>query len=474
VIFNLAQKNSDDEGKADKFLEGVKANSAKAKEHGRAEAIKHYIAMTGADEEEAKAFYEGLRVVCGEAKVILNISQDGLETFFSTKEYDPARESPEMLDKFNAYARKRRQAEQAMGCSGLDFVYASVMLRPEGDHFYGKCAMELRNVGDQAVLLCGDSFRLRNPSRNDYAADPEKVLYAFSDLPDCKASSVILSMQKSDLAGGPAASLARIMDGDDEFGRCEALIFKKVKLANVRKIIVPAGDAASIRQSAIRMGTMLPIVSSENSPQIRSSDASSEPEDIHVKPSAKQRHFSEGDRVMLKPMASHPKALGVIIDTGNGQVTVQWENNFRTVYDWAEALMRLMDAPSESKHDGGMIVYSLPGMDDEAVMALSAVGIDPVTLYSAISCHKPSSKDARGWMDNLIGSMSRLGLEGRMVKGYVPTKDGETAFEPSEWVESRLATGARLIIDCNDGIKVLAGDVDDYVLPDPQPVIEIE
>ena len=138
--------------------------------------------------------------------------------------------------------------------------------------------------------------------------------------------------------------------------------------------------------------------------------------------------------------------------------------------------MRLMQAPADAARPGGMVAYSLPGMDDQAVIMLSAAGIDPVTLYSLASHHQPGSHGSHGHVDGLIKSLSAVGVEGKLVQGYVPAGDDSAdAYKHGEWIEASLPTGARLTVELRpDGIVIKAGDPDEYILPDEQPYIELE
>lgn len=138
--------------------------------------------------------------------------------------------------------------------------------------------------------------------------------------------------------------------------------------------------------------------------------------------------------------------------------------------------MRLMEAPQGkvSSRSDDMIVYSMPGMDDKTVLILSAAGVDPVSLYSLATHHSPASDTAMGGLENMVTSMASLGLQGTIIKGFVPST-GDFAFEHKEWVETRLATGARLVVDLDpSGLKIHAGSVEDYIKPVFAPTVQIE
>lgn len=461
-----------------KFIESVSENAHKAIEFGKKQAIAHYMQMTGADEAEADAFYHGVKAVCSMSKVVLNLSSSNLLMFMASNEYKPLGESPDLTIKFNHYALKRQQAEKALGCFGLSPIYTSVTMLSQGDRGYGKCAMKLEDIGDQAVLICGDSFRVRSPAREDYVADASLVLYPFSAMADCKAASTIIAMGKHELAGGPAEALAGIMNPTHEYGRCEALVFKPVTPQNVSEIVVATSDTAkTVRKILMRMGAIMPVVTNPMTPDIIYVPADNEPADDPAVKQAPQKHFTVGDRVATKPTATHgmPVVFGTIVDLVNGRVTVQWDNQQRSIFDMVEALWRIMDAPERTQQKVGMFVYSLPGMDDETVLMLSAAGVDPVSLYSLASHHKPSSSSAKGGLENMVVSMSALGLEGKVIVGYVSDDTVEEPFSKKQWIESRLATGARLIVDLDAAeVRIKAGSAEDYIVPVNEPRILIE
>ena len=78
-----------------------------------------------------------------------------------------------------------------------------------------------------------------------------------------------------------------------------------------------------------------------------------------------------------------------------------------------------------------------------------------------------------GEMERLVSSLAGIGVSGHVVKGFVPY-DGPKAFERREWVEAPLPSGARLVIDLANDIKVLSGDPQDYIPADDSADIEIE
>lgn len=461
------------------FVENVKANVSKAVKHGKALAMRHYMAMTGSDEGEAEAFYYGVKAVCSDPHVILNLSTTNLLVFIASAEYKPMFENPALMAKFNHYATRREEAERAIGCFGLSPAYASITMLPQGDRGYGKCSIKLEGLQDDTVLLCGDSFRFRSPARPDYEPDPSLSLYPFSAIADCKATATIIGMTQRDLSGGPANSLTNIINSNGEFGRCEALIFAPIKPQHVSEIITAESTTSqTVRKILMRMGMLMPVVTCLETPDIVYRPADKEMSDDPPMKMMTQKHFCVGDRVATKPMpsmSSYSKVQGTIIDMSDGQVTVEWDDTQRTIFDMVEALSRIMEAPRQSSSGGGMVVYSLPGMDDETVLLLSAAGVDPVSLYSLASHNRPASANATGSLEHMINSMSALGLHGDVIKGYVPAEGGEEAFSPKEWIEAQLATGARLVVDLDPhGLRIKAGETDEYIHPLHMPKVEIE
>ena len=462
------------------FLEAVATRSPAAVAFGKAQAIAKYCEFTGAGKEEAEAFYSAIRAGCSKPKIVLNMSEKAFFSFLEQGCYSPNAEGKELKERFNLQAKKRTDSEKALGCLGLNPTYASVMLRPEGDMTYGSYAVELKGVEKQAAYICGDSFRIRSPARSDYVEEPSLILYAYEDLPDCKAASAILAMKKSDLSGGPAYALQAVMEGSAEFGRCEALIFSPVMFKNAAGVVASSpDDARLIRQALMKRGTIMPIRISKGAVPIVSPSTDSDPADSPMpRVEVEQKHFVLGDRVLLKPMASHPRVLGTVVGVDQSGITIQWDNSTRSVYDMVEALMRVMNAPGGKgprDYSVPVVTYSMPGMNGETVERLSAAGIDPVTVYSVASCHRPPSKNAEGWKDALLKSLAKVGVAGSLVKGYVPATSGNEAFSEYEWIEARLYDGSRLIIDVTpEGVRVISGESEEYVVPQGMPDIEIE
>ena len=459
------------------FLEQVLTRAPAAVAFGKAQAISHYIEMTGTGKEEAEAFYEAIKAGCSNPKIVLNMSGKAFSEFMEDGQYSPDMETNEAKSRFNWQSRKRTDSERALGCLGLGLVYASVMLRPEGDMSYGAYAVQIKGIEKDAAYLCGDSFRLRSPARPDYVEEPSLILYDYENLPDCKAASTILAMKKSDLAGGSAYALQAVLEGQVEFGRCEALIFAPVTFKCASAVVAASPEGArDARHQLMRRGTIMPIFISKRAVKIIS-PADQDPPDAPRLPSQPQsRHFILGDRVILKPMPSHPRILGTVIGLDHSCVTVQWDNSTRAVYDAVEALMRLMAAPEVASQQQNVITYSMPGMGGETVERLSSAGIDPVTIYSIASCYRPPSKATDGWRDPLLASLAKVGLQARFVKGFIPNQEGREAFASHDWIEARLYDGSRLVIDVSAaGVRIVSGEeAEDYVVPQEFPAVEFE
>jgi len=445
------------------FVEKVRKTSARAKEYGRKQAIEHYARTAGATWKDAEGFYHDAREAFVDSKIVVNMPLADLTEFLSTGTYY----KPNSDSGFNSASDKRARAEVAMGCPGLVAVYASVTQKTAGDRGYGNCSVVVSGMSDRIVLISGDSGRLRNPNRKDYVADPTLVLYEYDDMADCRAASAVMAMTVADLAGGPSKALAMIMAGDRDYGKSEALVFGKLTPLMVDEVVADgAASATAIRATLERLGKALPVVVSEDPITIFGS--AEEEEESVPRPPADMLHFKTSDRVAMKPAPSNPRGLGTVTDTTNGQVTVQWDGGQRVAYDMTEALMRLMGAPGPSQRVDGMVSYSLPGMDEAAVYALSAAGIDPVTLYSVVSHARPGSAAATGWMDNMVKSLAAIGVHAHPTKGYVRNDDehSKLAFAHGEWIEAKLPEGGRLVIDTGaDKVTVRAGDVDGYIVP---------
>lgn len=459
----------------DAFLAKVSTGTNDAKNFGKASAINHYMEMTGAESEEAEAFYEMVKTECSKCRIVINLTSSSLVRMLADGGYSPVVEDSDS-GKFNHYVQKRKQAEKIIGCDELSPAYANVTFLKEGDRKYGECAVELADISDAAILICGDSLRLRNPTRADYVDDPTLILYDFSHLADCKAASIICAMSRNDLSGGPSNALESMRNSlTKEAGCCEALIFKPVMPSNIAGVTAfDEPNAVRIRKILAKMGVIVPVHVSDNVPKVSNPHSDSEEKDDPKKENAIQLHFGISDRVALKPMPSHPRLVGNIVDVSDGNVTVQWDNNTRTIYDMPEALMRLMAAPSAESQDSDIRIYSMPGMDNETLSVLSASKVDPVSLYSLISHHRPPCNGATGNIEALVKALQDIGIGTREIHGFVES-DGDEPFETRAWLESELTNGARLVIDVShDRLIIRAGDADDYVVPTPHPKIEIE
>jgi hypothetical protein len=377
---------------------------------------------------------------------------------------------------FNKSAAKRKQAEAVLGCDGLSPIYASVTSKVEGDRGYGNCSLVLKGIGERTAMVGGDILRVRNPARADYVSDPSLVLYSYEDMADCRAAAAMLAIPEAILLAGPDAVMKEVSSPDKDYGTCQSLVFGGIVASDVARIVTDSKSAANDIRAALRAaGRLLPVAVSES--PITVYGGTREPEDeAPSRPSAQQMHFKAGDRVTMKPQPSNPVVLGTIMDVANGVITIQWDDSQRAVYDMAEALMRVMTAPSAESRVDGMVVYSLPGMSDESALALSTAGVDPVTVYSVVSHARPASPAADWWKENLLKSLADLGLNAHKVRGYV-RNDGPTAeaFLSKDWIEAKLPGGARLVIDVSsDNARIEAGEAEDYVTPSPDARIVFE
>lgn len=457
------------------FVKKVAASSVLARNYGQSAACAYYARVMSATKPEAEAFYDAVKGALADNKIVLNMSGVALSEFLAAGRFSPDHSRSDEDRKFNNHSHKRSQAEKAMGCNGLSPVYASLTKGTEGDRQYGDCSVVLSGLGGEAVLVSGDTARLRNPSSPDYVPDASLVLYSMDDAADCRAAAAILALPESVLLAGPLAALDAIGSAGNEYGVCEAMLFGDVSASAISQITVESeASACGFRTRLASMGKLCPVVVSSR--PITIYGRSADPEGAPPRLSVPQKHFSMGDRVAMKPTASNPAVLGTIMDVSNGLVSVQWDDSQRAVYDMTEALMRVMSAPEPAKRVDGMVSYSLPGMDDATVIALSLLGIDPVTLYSMASHAKPASPEAGWWQEPLLKSLAGMGINAYVAKGFAKNSGPDTlAFVPHKWLEARLPGGARLVMDVGDsGITIRAGDPEDYILPSPDAKIVFE
>jgi hypothetical protein len=414
---------------------------------GRELSVKHYMKHTGATQEESSKFYDIVREISKQAKITVSLTLDELVKFLAG---GPS--LPEWIG-FNLQHEKR--LNRATGIDG-SFSRGSLMIRPKTS---ANSYVLIIDAQDDDMFYGGDIDRTWNIERSDYNPDVSGLIYDLSAMADCKASSMICSMSQTDLTAGPTAILERLHGSD--MGSCDVLISRPFAPESVSEILVANdSNAVKVRKILERMGKILPVSVVEESIKVKVRDE--EPE--LCKPSTPQKYFEASDRVTHKPRLNNP-SFGTVSDVDEGSVTVQWDNGDRVVLDTAEALMKLMGVNLPPSSIEGMVVYSLPGIDESAARTLSSLGIDPVTIYSLASHAKPPQAGAKGWEDVLIGSLSRLGLRPRKAHGYLRNRDGKKAFSPRIWVEARLPSGNRLVIDMHEsGPRIEAGSAIDYVL----------
>lgn len=458
----------------EEMIEHVAGSSKQAVEFGRKAAIKHCLDEADLAEEDAERFYGMVREYMASKRpsLVVNMRPEEMLAFLATGTHKAGLAGLEEEPKFNADAQKMMQVERAIGCLGLRPSYANVTPKDEGLRAYGRCSIVLSGIEGRTVLISGDSYRLRNPARQDYVPNPFDVIYKFDDMADCMAAAAICGLAKPDLVGGPDVAMRAIEDG--EAGFCEAMIFDKIAPRSIARIVADDdANAMKIRRLLDRLNKMAPVVVIEGGASMED-----EPEDSinAVTSPGSQRLFMAGDRVSMKPTASNPVVVGTILDISDGSMTVEWDDESRVIYDMVEAWARLMPAPTHERSHDGEVVYSLPGMDAETVHVLSSIGIDPVSVYSLASHAMPASPKDEGWHDRLAMALESIGLKASKAHGYVADESDPTlAFRRGAWVEARLQDGARLVVDASQGrLVVRAGDADDYVLSSPESEIVME
>lgn len=449
---------------AGEFIKKVKESSGQAVKFGREAAIRHCVKQ-GMPEDDAEILYDVVREMMSQAKAktVLNMDPEILISFIGGGKYRPP---------FNC-SQKKAQAERAMGCLGLSAAYAMVTEKQEGDRGRGCCSVVLSGMEEKTILLAGDPMRVRNPDREDYVSDPFNVLYVYGDMASCRASAAICSLAKGDLMGGADVILRTLADPVMEYGRCEAMVFSEIGPQSVSIIITDSDSKAEgIRHVLDQVGRAMPVFVSGKDVKI----VGTRIEEDEISPKRGEAMlFRSGDRVAMKPSAANPRIMGTILEVSDGEITVQWDDSQRAVYGAVEAMMRLMPAPSPTPGAKGMVVYALPGMDVETVRTLCAVGVDPVTVFSLASHARPASETAKGWEENLVNSLKGIGIEAHVVDGFSPDEESTKAFRKRRWVEGRLRDGCRLVIDASPRkILVMAGSVDEYVVPSPESKLVFE
>lgn len=461
---------------AKEFVAKVAKDSPRAVSFGREQALRHYVTIAGSSKAEAEAFYEALKeALCRGSLMVLNAPVKTAVSMLETGGYEPILDNPSLSQKYNSYAKKREEAEKALGCTGLAPTYATVASQKEGDRGYGDCSMVLTGIKD-FVLLCGDSFRLREPSRGDYVEDASLILYDKDHEGDCRAAAAMLSLDRHDVLAGPAKAIESVLNGN--YGRCEAIIFDAVTPNNVKEAVVASKEQAGELRGALDKAERLwPLSILANGMPLKGQEAKAdEASDLDEK-KYEHPHFLEPNaRVAMKPMPSNPRLCGTVLSASNGSVSIEWDNGEMSIYDLVEALSRVMPAPDdEMPAKEGMLAYELAGIDEESVMMLHSAGHDPISVYGLISHHCPASSTATGWEKDLIEALEAIGISAAQVTGFRRNPSGHRlAFSPHKWIEASL-DGYRIVIDNGEGKPlVFVGDPDDYVQRSKQSDISIE
>lgn len=457
------------------FISKLSRTSERARDYGRKHAVEHYCALTGAPEQDGAKLYDDLAHMYVGCPVIYNLPLAEMAHICSTGEH-------RLNNPILTFNRSRSQSEKAMGLHGLDPLYADAMTKTEGDRKCGDCSIVLRAIDDRTAFLCGDPNRLRNPARPDYVESPEFVLYHRSDMNHCRAAATMLGLTKSELLGGPKAILAEVGRPDVDYGRCKAIIFGGISPENIQQVVTDDKEKAIVLRNALHeAGRLLPVRVSAQKVRIKDPfSEKEEPDSPPEKESAQQLMFMPGGRVCVKPsffssMGSKPG--GTVMGVNDTGMTVQWDNGGRTKFDLVEALTMLMPMPEPSVSGNGMVTYSLPGVSADALKVLNKNGIDAVTLYSVLSHAQPGGDSLGGWKELVPKLLKTMGLDAQLVKGFIPSpEDSDLAFAQHEWYEVSLPNGVRLVMDIGAGkILVRAGaDLDDYVRPSHEPLLELE
>lgn len=454
--------------KPEDFLKAVKEGSEKAVALGKKQATSYFRSVTGASKEEAEAFYVTVRAACSDLSIVANMSQDDFISFLDSGSL--VVELPEDKEA-REYALKRREFSNKLGIEGIA-TYASITSRNSGDQRFGPVGVSLLGVTEQVACLSGDVLRFSDPTRSDYVSDPKTAFYSWDDVADCKAASSILRMPPQRLLQGTASLLKELLEGT-EYGRVEGFVFSPVAKKNFGEVVVPSEEQAmSLQASFAQMAVFVPMsirkIDGENSVTLHSGEKP-EPQ----KASSPMRHLAAGDRVVTKPFASSTRREGQILDVSNGLVTVQWDDDSRSMFGLVEAMSRLMPGPKEPKVSDPERGYVLDGMDDRTAKLLSGFGHDPVSLYSVVSHWRPASPSATEWLRPMMERIEGLGIKTSITKGFKETDEGELAFLPHSWLEARLPDRCRLVIDVGfDRLAIVAGEAEEYVKPlsGPTPI----
>jgi hypothetical protein len=420
-------------------LEELEKECRKPIGFGKDFAFQRYQKVTGRSQEEAEVLYEELLSLCNDAFVTINLEDDALIDFITDNKV-PSANTP--------YGPK---------------CVASISLAAQGNRANGVCSIVLRDV-DKAFCFCGSFKRLKDPSREDFTEDESNLVYPMSARAHCKVASMMLSIPPSMLLMGKDQLLEQIKSGMYEFGKA-VVIFDEMTKSNMESIIVPNEEKNSEIRRAVGHLRKYFIIDTDESDVKHIESKFIEENNPELKPGPKYLSLAVNDNVMSKPMASHLPFAGVVVDISNGLVTIEWENKTRSIIGMVEAMSRLMIKPEEPSSPSVFGEYVLDGMDEKTVRILSAVGIDPVNVYSLVSFCRPSSPVAKGWQDRLIHKISQIGIKLKKQDGYKECKEGIKAFEKSSWLEGNLPDNARFIVDIGcSHFRIAAGDVEEYIV----------
>lgn len=447
------------------FLKKVKDNSQKSVAFGKDMAVEYFQKITNASRKDAENYYVAVRSSYSSLKVVANTSGENIIAFMETGVWAAS----ETHGDAGKYAGKRESFSEGLGIKPS--AYASITHRASGDRRFGPVSVSLNGVHEMTACLAGDVLRSLDPSRPDYIADPMMAFYSWDDVADCKASSSILSMPSGRILQGTASILQDIIDGV-EFGRAEAFVLGEMSTRNLGKVVVcSTEEAASLRASLEHLSMLVPIYVDSHRDQIVDPWAKRTEEHESEKPSPPMRYLAAGDMIVTKPMASSVVKYGQILDVSDGIVTVQWEDSTRSIWGVSEAMARLMAAPKKPKEKTDLTGYVLDGMDDRTARLLASYGYDPVSLYSMISHAKPAAPMATGWIRPMLEKLESMGIKASKTSGFRETRRGNIAFLKHEWFEARLPDHCRLVIDVNfDELRIVAGDVEEYVKPKSGPI----
>jgi len=432
---------------AKEFLERMRGNRARIA--GRDLAFRHYQEATGASREDAESFYEAAKAGLGRHFPVLNIPLESLPDFLAGRP----------LATFNLAWRR---AEKAIGCEGLVLSHGIATSKPHGDRSLGACSLVLASM-PPSFSIAGGVSRILDP--NDHWFDPnlDDVTYDSEGVGECRVVTAILGLGRAEMMAGPGVALRSLLEGDLDKGSCPLFILSEVRPSDVSRLVVnDEGQALAARDVLGLAGRLIPVLIEHERaapPPLKKKGDETRPVAAHSK------YFVVGDRVVVKPMASQASRGGAIAEVADGKVVVQWDDDARTIFDATEALMSLMREPRTAAPRPGMVVYSLPWLDDQSIEVLSQVGVDPVSLSSLVSHFIPYSDKQQGWEHELTSALSSLGIRPRRVSGHVLD---DKKFKKGAWLEARLPFNNRLVLDIQPGkVTIRAGAADEYVSPFP-------